>query len=392
MGGCGVRVCGVIAEYDPFHRGHAYHLAAARERSGADYVLCVMSGSFTQRGAPALLPVAARAEMALRNGADVVLLLPYAFSVREAEYFALGGVGVLQALGCVTHMAFGCEEAALPYFGDAAALLEEPDADFQARRTAGLAAGQSFAAAQGAALCARLGTAQNVLNAPNAALAIAYLRALRRLKCAIEPVPVARQAAYHSRELSAMPSATALRGAILRGDWPGVRAATPDNALPIVRRAVAAGEICPPEALTPALRQLLLAAAPEALSRLPGMGEGLEMRVAEAAKSAVSREELIYAVKTRRYTYGRISRALCHALMGVTKDMLPERPAYTRLLGFRAQAAPLLRAMRGAEIPVYQRPAREAAMALDIRADELWRVGAGLPRGETYRRAPVIVR
>ena len=102
-------VCGIIAEYDPFHKGHARHLRLARERSGADDIVCVMSGSFTQRGVPALLSAHARAEMALRCGADIVLQMPYAFSVREAEYFALGGVYILHALGCVTHLSFGAE-------------------------------------------------------------------------------------------------------------------------------------------------------------------------------------------------------------------------------------------------------------------------------------------
>ena len=104
-----MNICGVIAEYDPFHKGHERHLRSAREKTGADFIVCVMSGSFTQRGMPALLPPHARADMALRCGADVVLQLPYAFSVREAEYFALGGAAILNALGCVTHLSFGSE-------------------------------------------------------------------------------------------------------------------------------------------------------------------------------------------------------------------------------------------------------------------------------------------
>ena len=129
-------VCGVIAEYDPFHRGHARHLRLAREKTGADYLVCVMSGSFTQRGLPALLPPHGRAEMALRCGADAVLQLPYAFSVREAEFFALGGVSILERLGCVSHLSFGCEtedisllkeayrQTYTPFFTDDASVTE----------------------------------------------------------------------------------------------------------------------------------------------------------------------------------------------------------------------------------------------------------------------------
>ena len=129
----------------------------------------------------------------------------------------------------------------------------------------------------------------------------------------------------------------------------------------------------------------------EALARLPGIGEGLERRIARAAAETVSREALIDQVKTRRYTRGRISRALCHALMHVSAEDLPALPGYARLLGFREGARPLLRRMQESGFPLYSRPARAADMALDIRADELWRIGAGLPRGEIYREAPVIL-
>ena len=122
-----MRVCGVIAEYDPFHQGHAYHLAQARQAAGADFVVCLISGCFTQRGAPALLSPRTRAEMALRGGADAVLQMPYAFSAREAEYFALGGVYTFQRLGCVTHLSFGVETSEPETLFQAARLLETPD-------------------------------------------------------------------------------------------------------------------------------------------------------------------------------------------------------------------------------------------------------------------------
>ncbi|MBR1584625.1 MAG: nucleotidyltransferase family protein [Clostridia bacterium] len=383
-------VCGVIAEYDPFHRGHERHLRLAREATGADYVIAVMSGSFTQRGMPALLPAHARAEMALRCGADAVLQLPYAFSVREAEYFALGGVYILHRLGCVTHLSFGCETEQIDVLKQAADLLEAPDEAFDRAVQAHLAAGQSFAAAQGRAVAQRLGIPPQTLNAPNTALALCYLRALIRLGSGIIPVPILRQADYRATQLEALPSATAVRGAILRGDWQGVARAVPENALPTLRNAVFAG-LCPPDRVDLPLRQALLLARPEAVAAWPGVGEGLEMRILKAAETAVSREELIAQIKSRRYTYGRISRALCHGLMGVTKDDLPSLPASARILGFRESARPLLRRMRENGFPLYSRPARQPDAALDARADDLWRVLAGQPRGDTYRRSPVIL-
>ena len=390
-----MNICGVIAEYDPFHKGHERHLRSAREKTGADFIVCVMSGSFTQRGMPALLPPHARADMALRCGADVALQLPYAFSVREAEYFALGGAAILNALGCVTHLSFGSETDDLTLLQTAARLLEAPDEAMESAIQAGLAKGFSYAAAQGQAVAKRLKVPVDTLDAPNTALALSYLRALIRLDSRIIPVPVLRETDYHAGELDALPSASAVRSAILRGDWAGVRKAIPENALPVLEEAIRNG-LCPPDSLDILLRHKLLISTPEEIARWPGISEGLEMRILKASETAVSREALVDAVKTRRYTRGRISRALCHGVMGVTKADLPPLPASARILGFRESARPLLRQMQKHTqkngFTLYARPAKEETAILDCRADDLWRVVAGLPRGETYRRQPVIVQ
>lgn len=384
-----MRAVGVIAEYDPFHRGHARHLMEARERAGADFTVAVMSGSFTQRGMPALLPAHVRAEMALRCGADIVLQLPYAFSVREAEYFALGGVGILTALGCVTHLSFGCETEDIALLGQAAELLESGGMDDEIR--AALNRGLSYAAAEGRALERRLRLPHGLLNAPNTALALAYLRAIKRLKSPLIPVPVLRGEDYHARELRPWPSASALRGALLRGDWAGVEAAVPGEALPVLKRAALSGLVCPPERMDALIRQRILLSNETDIAAWPGVSEGLEMRILKAARETVSRESLIQAVKTRRYTYGRISRALCHGALGVTKADLPALPAYARVLGFREGSRGLLRSMQKSGFPLVSRLARAENASLDARADEMWRVLAGLPRGDTFRRPPVIL-
>ncbi|MBR3018991.1 MAG: nucleotidyltransferase family protein [Clostridia bacterium] len=389
-----MKVCGVIAEYDPFHKGHERHLRLAQERTGANFIICVMSGSFTQRGLPALLPAHARAEMALRCGADIVLQLPCAFSVREAEYFALGGVSILNTLGCVTHLSFGCETDDLSLLQTAARLLEAPGQALNQGIQAGLDKGLSFAAAQGKAIAEHLNIPASLLNAPNTALALSYLRALIRLDSAILPVPILRNTDYHADELDALPSASAVRTALLRGDWLGVKNAVPEAAYPVLEKAVREG-VCPPDGLDAVLRHKLLFSAPEEIAKWPGIAEGLETRVLKTAETTVSREALIDAVKTRRYTWGRISRALCHGVMGVAKADLPKYPVSARILGFRASARPLLRQMQKhtqkSGFSLYARPAKEETALLDCRADDLWRIGAGLPRGETYRIQPVMI-
>ena len=386
-----MKVCGIIAEYDPFHKGHAYHLRAAREATRADYVVCVISGSFTQRGAPALLPASVRAEMALRCGADAVLQMPYAFSVREADAFALGGTVILARLQCVDFLSFGCETADISLLNAAAGLLEAPDEDFSRVLRGELDKGLSFAAAQGKALENAFGMKARTLTQPNAALGVCYLRALRRLNSPIVPVPILREGAYHAAEVHAVPSAQALRQALLRGNWQAAEAAIPEEAMPVLERAALDGLLLPPERMDALTRAALLNADAETLRRVPGIDEGLEMRILKASRHAADREALIAAVKTRRYTRGRISRALCHLTLGIRRNELPQAPGYARLLGFREEARPLLRRMAQSGFPLVTRPARCPEATLDVRADETRAVVMGLPLRDVYRQKPVII-
>ncbi len=243
-----MRTVGVIAEYDPFHLGHAYHLQQARQRTQADWVLCVMSGCFTQRGQGALLSPAQRARMALESGADVVLELPVPWAVREAEHFALGGISILHRLGCITHVAFGAETDDLPALSRCAALLEQPSPSLDAAVRERLAQGVSHPAALGGALEALfpgLG-----LSKPNNVLGLCYLRALLRLHSSIQPVLVPRAGDYHATDWSGgFPSATAVRGAISRGDWLRVSQALPQRSYALLRAAVQRGELFHPQVL-----------------------------------------------------------------------------------------------------------------------------------------------
>ena len=141
-----MEICGVIAEYNPFHSGHRYQLAAARAASGAGGIVCVMSTSFTQRGEPALLPPHTRARMALEGGADLVIALPLPFAMAGAERFARGGVALLAAAGC-THLAFGCESADPDALEQTARYLLS--ADFSRDLKPHLAGGRRFCPGEG---------------------------------------------------------------------------------------------------------------------------------------------------------------------------------------------------------------------------------------------------
>lgn len=395
-----MRVVGVICEYNPFHQGHALHLTRARERSGADFAVCVMSGPLTQRGELARHDKWTRARAALLGGADLVLELPARFACAPAPDFARGGVSLLAALGVTTHLSFGCEGEALPLLAPAAAALREEPPAFREALRRELRGGASFPRAQAQALevaCGMPGMAA-LLDRPNAALALEYLRALPPQ---IAPVPVAREGGgYHDARLGELAGATAVRAALSRGDLPGALACLPFPE-PFAG-AEARGDVCAADALDQALLYRLRTATADELAKTPGMDEGLEHRFLAAAKTAATREELLTRVKTKRYTYARLSRLCALSLLGVTRAFCAAHPSpeYARILGFRREAAPLLRAIqaRGA-LPLVTRAAAhdraDPLFALDLRAQDLWSLGCANPAlracGRDLTTSPVIL-
>lgn len=367
-------VCGVICEYDPFHNGHAYHLRALRKKTGCQWIVCVMSGHFTQRGHAAILSKWARAEMALRCGADAVFELPALFAVRDAERFAMGGVSLLDGLGIVTHLGFGSESGNL----DELLAQSKIEGNLTVIRR-GLAHGMTLARARGEA-------AGLTGNAPNDILAVEYLRALQALRSDIVPVAIRRSGhGYHDEALGEMASATAVRSAIRQGM--DVYAAMPPAAYALLKRLQAAGAVQQPGGLDTALLALLRSTDAATLAQTADIGEGLENRLLRAAQEASTREALINQVKCKRYTWARLSRIATQALLGITKQMTAAQPlpAYARLLGFRREAQPLLNEIKkNASLPIVVRAAKhrihaDAGLSLDIHAGDLWTLGLENP-------------
>ena len=393
-----MRVCAVICEYNPFHLGHAYHLRAAREASGADYILCLMSGALTQRGAFARHDKWLRARAALENGADVVLELPTRFACAPAPDFAGGGVALLTALGVVTHLSFGCEPSALPLLASAASLFKAESPAFSAALRARLAEGLPYPRARALAAEQAENLPANLLAQPNAALALEYLQALPDT---VVPVPVARRgSSYHDASLSALSSATAVRAALARGDLPDALSAVPSPEA--LRAAEESGFVHEEEALTQALLYRLRTARPDELAALYGMDEGLENRFLFAARTCSSREALLDAVKTRRYTRARLSRLCAYTLLNLTRDFADANrtPDYARVLGFRKSAAPLLKAVKQrSAIPFITKAAdfdrNRKNFALDVLAQDLWSLGVLNPSlrtsGRDFTTSPVIL-
>lgn len=379
-----MRVCGIIAEYDPFHKGHLYHFNQAREKACADYMVCVLGCAFSQRGEAMLFQTQDRARMALANGFDLVLGMPFSFSCAQANHFAGGGVGILQGIGMVTHLSFGCETDNLDWLTGAAHLLNRPGLSFIQSLKKGLREGRSFAQAQGRALTEHLPELPlHLLSSPNFILGLSYLRELERLDSPIIPLPVKRETAYHSTSPGPMASASAVRAFLVKGETGLAMQSCPNKSREIIREAMDAARYHRSEALDKALIACLISGENK-LSGSPEISEGLDDRIHMAALRARTREELISLSKTKRYPRARINRALSHAL--VSGYDFPRTPPYARLLGLRRSAGPLMN-MLDKTFPLVGRPARSGFPGLkqDMRAEELWALGSGLAPESAWR-------
>lgn len=389
---------GVIAEYDPFHSGHAYHLAQVRAAFGADCaIVCAMSGHFVQRGEAALADKWRRAGLALRGGADLVLELPTLWAASSAERFARGGVSLLAATGVVDRLSFGSEGGDL---APLAAVADHLAGDgWQEGLRRGLDAGLSFPAARQRAVEEQLGPAAAAcLRAPNDTLGVEYLRAIRTLGGGMRAHTVPRRGAGHGTETVAEHvSASYLRVRILAED--------PAPLGPYLSAADEAALRADPAALRWAERAVL--ARLRTMDRadfavLPDSGEGLGDRVYAAAQRGRTLEEVYALAKTKRYAHARIRRMVLWAFLHLTEADRPERPPYLRVLGFTARGQQLLRRMKGtAALPVLVKPAHAARLpeeaqrvfALEARCTALYDVcrrefGRTVGRNE-YEEGPV---
>lgn len=359
-------VAGIVAEYNPFHRGHAWQLAAVRERLGADTaVVAAMSGNFVQRGDCAIAAKHARAEMALLGGVDLVLELPTPWASATAERFAQGAVALLAGTGVVTHLAFGCESGELAPLAAAAEGLEDPRYPERLHRE--LKSGRSFAAARQAALSALLGAAADTLALPNNALAVEYLRALRGT--GIVPLALPRIGAAHDSDvLGEYPSASAIRAVLLAGgDWaPLVSTAT----AALLRREVAAGRA--PVTLRNCERAVLAQLRrmrEEEFACYDGGGEGLYRRFYAAVHTADSIETILETAKTKRYALARLRRLLLHSYLACPAAAQGETPPYLRVLGANERGRELLRQMKTqSALPVITKPADVRKMESSVQA------------------------
>ena len=389
---------GIICEFDPLHRGHAHLLAQARAM-GASAVVCAMSGSFTQRGSFAAVPKAARAEMAVKCGADLVLELPVLWAMATAERFAEGGVSLLARTDVVDTLLFGSECGDLTALRSAAEGLDSPafTRALRDRQEDGI----TFAAARQQALGTLPGVDASLLAQPNNILAVEYLRAIARQESRLNAVTIPRVGAGHDSPPEAgTASASHLRALLGQGAVEEACAFMPDDAADILRREVQAGHIADPALCERAILYRLRTMSEEDWRPYDRGGEGLYHRLYRAAQEGTSVAEVLAAAKTKRYPMARLRRMVLAAWLGLPEDVPAQLP-YLRVLAANETGRALLRQMRDSGVPVLTKPADAAALgdaaasllALESRCADLRALAcphAERPGGD-MRAAPLMI-
>ena len=364
------KLAGIIAEYDPFHNGHAWQLQQAKAL-GAQRVAVAMSFGLTQRGALPLLPESVRVQAALTCGADLVFALPAPYACSGAECFARAGVQLLAAAGCDA-LVFGAETPDAALLMEAARVLS--GAEYRTALKARLAAGaRSFAAARQAAVeavCPGTGLAA-LLNKPNNNLAVEYCKAILELGASLVPIPLPRQGAGHGQALTEtggqFASASALRTLWQNGGADAAAPYVPAEVLPLYREAFAAGQYTDLAAAQRCQLALLRSrcAGTAPFAQVRGISEGLEHRLEAAVRSSTTHAELLDSLTTVRYPRARMRRLAMDAALGYSADAFPALPPYLHLLGAQKDALPLLKA---AALPVSHSLARLAEQNVPCRA------------------------
>ncbi len=383
------KVCGVIAEYDPFHNGHALHLKKAREASGADFVVVLMSGYVTQRGRFSLFDPFDRAEMALGCGADVVFSVPFDISCRDAESYALGMVSLFHRMGCVDCISFGSEYSDPELLLRIADSLESPDTqDLLGRQ---IRSGLSYPRAVEKVLEIRGLAGPGVISSPNVILAVSYIRALKRLQSPIRCFPVPREGDYHDPALSpAHPSAASLRRAFLLGDMEGIRPGVPASVFERLKEIWRSGSYMDKKSADLLILGSLLKASPAGLREIRGAGEGIENRILKEAGACLSVDQLTEKACTTHFTRARISRLLMRFYLN--KALLsPAEDDFLYLRGFRSEASPLIRTI-SKNIPCYQSFSsleKSGAAPEECFAARSWNLCASRPSSLLYSRGVI---
>lgn len=359
-----MNINGIVAEYNPFHNGHKYHLEQSKELTGADYTIVALSGNFVQRGAPALLDKYRRTKMALLNGADLVLEIPSIYACSSAEYFAMAATSLLSKLGVVTHLCFGSEYGDIRPLKKAAKVFVEEPATFSSTLKYFLRQGLTYPNARAEALIQydqSFAAYSNLFNHPNNILGIEYIKALLSLNSSMEPVSILRSgSAYNDpRPDTGYCSALAIRQSLIEGkSVSDLEEYLPRETADILQRAQINQFTILLDDLSSLLYYKLQLEKDQNYSQYMDVTKDLSDRIQNKLPQFTTYSAFCDLLKTKELTYTRISRCLLHILLNITtEDILAGKELgytpYARVLGFRKTATPLLHTIKeNSEIPL----------------------------------------
>jgi len=338
-------VLGIIAEYNPFHNGHLYHLEKSKKLTGCDYTIAIMSGNFTQRGSTSIIDKWEKTKMALSNGIDLVIELPTLYSISSGENFADGAIKILNSLNIVDYLSFGTEVQDINILNKIAEILYKEPNEYKSILAAELKKGISFPKARENALFVYSGNSEeylNILSCPNNILGIEYLKALKKYESSIKPICIPRfESEHNSYSFSSnIASSTAIRNFVKNKNFDTIKNLIPIDTYNILMNNLKNGYIVPDlsifeKEIIYVLRKLSI----DEIANLPDVSEGLEFNIKNAANSCNTLYELISLIKSKRYTQTRIQRILLYALLGVTKNdmrIAKNTVPYVRVLGFNS--------------------------------------------------------
>ena len=344
-------VLGIIGEYNPFHNGHLYHIAKSKEETGAQYVVCVISGNFVQRGDTSIINKWAKTKMALEGGADLVIELPTIYSISSAENFAEGAIKILNSLKIVDTISFGMEANDVSILNNIANVLYAEPKEYTTMLAHELQKGNSFPKARENALLMYLNDIKkyaNVLSGSNNILGIEYLKALKRTKSNITPVGIKREKVLYKDQymVDEFASATAIRRMLITRQFDDVRKSIPKSSYKVLGEELKQGHYVLDlfkfeKEILYQLRKMTV----EEIRKLPDVSEGLENSIKNAADSCNSLNELINIVKSKRFTQTRIMRILLYALLEIDKKQMETSRKiipYTRILGMNEKGKQLI--------------------------------------------------
>jgi len=382
-----MKAVGVIVEYNPFHNGHAYHLQAAKESANAEIVIAVMSGNFLQRGEPALVSKWFRTKMALLNGVDIVIELPYPFATQKAETFASGAVSLLQAIGCKS-LCFGSENGDISTFWETINFLDSHHDQYNELIKKNIKTGISYPKALSLAF-QTLSNSENLVNLamPNNILGYHYMKAMKQQESNMEAITVKRKNAdYHDEHFSSetIASATSIRKALFESQEKklSINQYVPIQTQHLLEEYLACyGGFHEWRNYWKFLQFRILQSAPEELRNIYEVEEGLEYRLFEAALKAANFKEFMETVKTKRYTWTRLQRLCVHILTNTNKDemkMTSLKGSYLRLLGMsKAGREYLNKSKSHINLPIISKLSsyKQDDIKLDIRASRIYSLG-----------------